>query len=199
MGIDIGSPRIRAYRVKLDSTDHKITQILFQDGRTSLLKLAEEAGVSTSTIRRRLAKLKKTGVFKVKGGIDLKAIGYKIASFTASLRDNIEMESFEKTLINCPRVLKYYQDPEANILNIFIWGENLETLQSTAAQYQKLVDFEMGDFNYLGWTKHGDVLVRLHQDHAECNCGLNCLACQSYQNNMCSGCPHTKHYKHSIL
>ena len=192
--------RTKSNRLKLDETDIKIAHMLYHDGRMSRSDLAKNVEVSRPTINHRLAKLKKYGLLKIKGGLDLKTIGFKIAFFTIGLRNDSDIEAFEKTLTSCHRVIQYYQGPEANNLTIFIWGENLETLQSIAASYQKLVDLEMGDMNFLGCPKHGDILVRLCQNDAETGkCGLNCLACQSYQNNLCSGCPHTKHYKHSIL
>ncbi len=187
-------------RIILDEIDLKIVHMLSHDGRMSRSDLAENVGVSRPTINHRLAKLKKYGLLKIIGGLDLKAVGFKIAFFTIRLRNDGDIKAFEKTLTSCPRVFQYFQGPEANTLIIFNWGENLETLQSAAASYRRLVDLEMGDLNFLGCPRHGDILVRLCQDRAESGkCGLNCMDCRSYQNNMCSGCPHTVHYKHSFL
>ena len=48
----------------LDNTDRNIIQVLEKDARTSLRRIAEEAGVSLGTVSNRVKKLEEAGIIK---------------------------------------------------------------------------------------------------------------------------------------
>lgn len=75
----------------LDSVDFKILEMLIEDGQETLSEIADEVGLSSSGVRRRIKRLEEERVIKgytVK--VDPEKAGYDIAAFL-----NIDVEPSE--------------------------------------------------------------------------------------------------------
>lgn len=75
----------------LDSVDMKILQMLTEDGRETLSEIADEVGLSTSGVRRRVKKLEDEGIIEgYTAKVNPEKAGYDIAAFL-----NIDVKSSE--------------------------------------------------------------------------------------------------------
>lgn len=76
---------------ELDSVDMKILKMFIEDARVTLSEIAEEVGLSTSGVRRRVKLLEEEGVLKgYTAKVDPKKAGYDVAAFL-----NIDVKSSE--------------------------------------------------------------------------------------------------------
>ena len=66
--------------IKLDELDLKIVDCLNKDGRLSVTDLSNRVGASRPTVTSRLRHLLERGALKVKGGLDAKSLGFKVAT-----------------------------------------------------------------------------------------------------------------------
>lgn len=75
----------------LDSVDMKILQMLTEDGRETLSEIADEVGLSTSGVRRRIKNLEDEGIVEgYTAKVNPEKAGYDIAAFL-----NIDVKSSE--------------------------------------------------------------------------------------------------------
>lgn len=76
---------------ELDSVDMKILKMLIEDGRKTLNKIADEVGLSTSGVRRRIKILEEENILKgYTAKVDPEKAGYDVAAFL-----NIDVKSSE--------------------------------------------------------------------------------------------------------
>ena len=61
----------------MDELDILILQTLQEDGRTPFIKIARQAGVSETTIRRRYGQLVEAGIIRTVGIVDPYALGFQ--------------------------------------------------------------------------------------------------------------------------
>ncbi|MGH1352330.1 MAG: Lrp/AsnC family transcriptional regulator [Methyloligellaceae bacterium] len=79
----------------LSKADHKILNILQEDGRIPLTSLAEKAGMSTTTCGRRVAALEEAGIIEgYSARINQTSVGLPISAFIS-----VELERQEGDLI----------------------------------------------------------------------------------------------------
>lgn len=118
----------------IEETDRKILQILQTDSRTSIAKIAEKVGLSTSTCWRRIGALEESGIierFSIRLdpnalGLNFQAIVHvqltrhdreKIDAFFRAIKSKPEVrecyavtgQSDYHMFINCPDVISYNQ------------------------------------------------------------------------------------------
>ena len=60
----------------MDELDRLVLQTLQEDGRTPFIKIARQAGVSETTIRRRYGQLVEAGIVRTVGIVDPHALGF---------------------------------------------------------------------------------------------------------------------------
>ncbi|USS40034.1 Lrp/AsnC family transcriptional regulator [Thermococcus aggregans] len=97
----------KIFKGKLDDLDIKIYQLLREDGRMSDTKIAEELGVSVTTVRRRRLRLQEEGILQIVGLLLLRAANVAYADVLVKLnrqakRDDIN--SFIYEAIANPRI-----------------------------------------------------------------------------------------------
>ena len=61
----------------MDELDRLVLQTLQEDGRTPFIKIARQAGVSETTIRRRYGQLVDAGIIRTVGIVDPLALGFQ--------------------------------------------------------------------------------------------------------------------------
>ena len=93
------------YKVKLDSLDEKLVQLLGQDARQSSDTLAKQLKVSAATIRRRARKLLQSGVMRIVAVADPNKIGFPVAVVVAFKVTHDKLESFLKILASQSKVI----------------------------------------------------------------------------------------------
>lgn len=184
---------------KLDELDLKIIRRLEVDGRASVTELAEEVGSSRPTVTSRLHRLLDSKTIIIKGGLDLRRFGYKVAIVGLEVRTEKARKEMEAFLRNCPRVLNVFRTSEKANLLLNVWGEDDQTINSTIESFGDQQNASIIYAHYLGTPIHGDVIINVEARRSdETPCGTKCSECHRYQNAWCRGCPSSSDYKTSL-
>jgi len=185
---------------KLDSLDFKILRELTTDGRMSITDLANKAQSSRPTVTNRLNRMQELGLLNVVGGLNFQNLGYKMA--TVGLEVTTE-ESRKKTieiLSKCPRVQTIFRSPKKANIEIGVWGENDQTINSAIDSFRDIPNLDIVDINYLGAPIKGSIILRLDPKGLDVTpCGRICADCPRYQNDWCNGCPDSRDYKNPLM
>jgi len=185
---------------KLDELDLKIILQLHRDGRASLTELANKIGTPRQTVTNRLKQLMDRELVLIRGGLDIKKLGYKIGDVGLEIRGEETRREIEKYLKGCPRILDIFRVPGKANFHIRIWGEEDSTINSTIESFGDVPNVEIIYTHYLGTPVHGNIIIAIDpKDQIEAPCGMVCENCNRYHNALCAGCPVTKYYKNPLL
>lgn len=132
----------------LDSVDMKILKMLIKDGRTTLSEIADEVGLSTTGVRRRIKVLEEEEVLKgYTAKVDPKKVGYGIAAFL-----NIDVKSGDAghvagTLTQCRGVCEVHKTTGDHGLIAKVRaedrGEISEFVEDRVSTYQGVKDVDI--------------------------------------------------------
>jgi Lrp/AsnC family transcriptional regulator, regulator for asnA, asnC and gidA len=91
--------------VEIDEVDRRITEKLFQNGRMPFRRIAQELGISTTTVSTRYQKLKDNNIIKVSIQINPTALGYQaVADFSLAFTNQNEINQVIDELLQIPNV-----------------------------------------------------------------------------------------------
>jgi Lrp/AsnC family transcriptional regulator for asnA, asnC and gidA len=181
---------------KLDHLDLEIIRLLQKDGRISVTELAEKVKSSRATVTNRLKRLTDEELIMVKGGLNLRKFGFKMASVGLEVKKESSRKEVEPYLKNCPRVLNAFRTPEKANLQVIVWGEDETTINSTIESFRDLPNVEIVYTHYLGTPFHGNIIINVFPSNKdETPCGLKCSDCYRYENALCLGCPSSSCYR----
>ncbi|MBU2961491.1 Lrp/AsnC family transcriptional regulator [Citreicella sp. C3M06] len=119
----------------LDDTDRRILRQYQADPEAPMAELAERAGVTPSTLARRLAGLRDSGVLRgVRGVIDWGVLGYSIEVMLRVTLDKTEPRAFDEFLAEARCV------PEVIEIQTFLGTVDLRlaVIARDLAHYQRL-------------------------------------------------------------
>lgn len=119
----------------LDDTDRRILRQYQAEPEAAMADLAERAGVTPSTLARRLAVLRESGVLRgVRGVIDWAVLGYGIEVMLRVTLDKTEPRAFDEFLAQARRV------PEVTEIQTFLGTVDLRlaVIARDLAHYQAL-------------------------------------------------------------
>ena len=185
---------------KLDKLDLKILYELQKDGRISITEIAEKVGSSRPTVTSRVKQLLEERSVIIQGGLNLSAVGYKMACVGLEVSNEDTRKNVEHILRSCPRVLNIFRTPEKANIHIAVWGEEDQTINSTIESFRDLQDVDIVYTHYLGTPIHGDIGINITPALSEeTPCGKKCSDCHRYQNQWCLGCPVTVDYMNPIV
>ena len=176
---------------KLDGLDFKILRELTTDGRISITDLANKVQSSRPTVTNRLNRMQELGLLDVVGGLNFIKLGYKMATVGLEVKTEESRKETIEILSKCPRVQTIFRSPKKANIELRVWGENDQTINSNV---------NIIDINYLGAPIKGDLILRLDlKGLDETPCGMICADCHRYENDWCHGCPDSKYYKNPLL
>jgi len=185
---------------KLDSLDFKIIRELATDGRISITDLAEKVQSSRPTVTNRLSRMKELGLLKVVGGLDFLNLGFKMATVGLEIKTEEGRKEALETLSKCPRVQTIFRSPKKANVELGVWGEDDQTINSTIESFRDIPNVDIIDINYLGTPIAGNIILRLDpKQQDKTPCGMVCVDCHRYQNGWCHGCPDSKDYKNPLM
>jgi Lrp/AsnC family transcriptional regulator for asnA, asnC and gidA len=92
----------------MDHTDHRIIELLRQDGRRSNVEIGHVLGISEGTVRKRVDRLVSDGTIKVIGLADPAAVGYEIRTVTLLTVTLSQVKEVARQLSSLPEVLSVY-------------------------------------------------------------------------------------------
>ena len=181
---------------RIDHLDLKIVSELRKNGRASISELANETGVTRQTIATRLKRLYDEDYVRVAGGLNLVKLGYVMATVGLEVRSDEAREEITKLMQVCPRVLTIFKAQGKEDLQLSMWGESHESIDSTIASFRDFQGVNVLSTHYLGKPIHGSVSFTMDpKDSTIAPCGKDCSRCLSYTNSECPGCPDTSHYQ----
>lgn len=185
---------------KIDNLDLKIIHYLQNDGRISLIELAEKVGSSRQTVANRLKRLMDEELIIIAGGLNPRKFGFKMASVGLEVKKESARKEAETYLKDCPRVLNIFRTPGKANIHLTVWGEDDQTISSTIESFRDLQNVDIVYTHYLGTPVHGNIIINLEpSNNDETPCGMKCADCYRYNNEWCLGCPASKYYKTPLL
>ncbi len=181
---------------KLDVLDLKILGELQKDGRISKSKLARSVGASRPTVRNRLKRMTNENLIIIKGGLNLRELGFKMAWVGLEVKNDDTRKEVEQMLKGCPRVMNIFRTPEKANIQLTVWGEEERTVESTIESFRDIPNVDIVHTHYLGTPIHGDITVCIcPSEGKETPCGMTCSKCHMYVSGYCIGCPISTEYK----
>ena len=130
------------YAIKIDGIDKKILRMLMKDGRTPILEISRNIGISGAAIHQRLRKLEKSGLLKgSKFQIDPKVLGYTTMAYVGIYLDKAMSNPMAvRELEKIPEVLEcHYTTGDWSILVKVLCFDNqhlMEVLNKNIQQIQ---------------------------------------------------------------
>ena len=185
--------------IKLDELDLNLIRQLQKDGRTSITDISKKVGSSRPTVTNRLKRLIDEDLVVIRGGLNLRKFGFKMANVGMEVKSEEARKEVEQYLTNCPRVLNIFRTPGKANIHLVMWGEDDQTINSTVESFRDLQNVDIVYTRYLGTPIHGRVIINIEQmKNDETPCGKVCSNCHRYNNAWCLGCPVTTDYKNPL-
>ncbi len=185
---------------RIDHLDLKIVSELRKNGRASISELANETGVTRQTIATRLKRLYDEDYLRVAGGLNLMKLGYEMATVRLEVRSEEMGNEVVKLMQCCPRVLTIFRAQGNEALQVSMWGESHESIDSTIDSFRDFQGVTVVSTHYLGKPIHGSVSFAMEpKDSTVAPCGKDCSRCLSYANSECPGCPDTSNYRNPAI
>ncbi|MFX1256331.1 MAG: Lrp/AsnC family transcriptional regulator [Promethearchaeota archaeon] len=184
--------------MELDNIDKQILNILFNNGRENLSQIKEKVQkpdletMSHTGVRKRINKLKSSGILKVQGNLSIRNLEYQIALILMEMKNYSEINKVIEAYSTCPRVFLLAQVTGRYNLILGIVGQNIEVLQ----RY----------INHCGPTNkegvlHSDILIISNleaprflplnifsKESQESKCDNICKDCAAFLDGKCKGC-----------
>ena len=185
---------------KLDALDLRILGELQKDARTSVTTLSDAVYSSRPTVTIRLKRLLEEERAIIRGGLNLRKLGFKMALVGLEVKGDDVRRDTEQYLKGCPRVLNIFRTPEKANIQLSVWGEDEQTINSTIESFRDLLNVEVVYTHYLGTPIHGDVVLKLESSVSDKTpCGKICSDCHRFKNTRCPGCPLSSDYENPLL
>ncbi|HUS78082.1 MAG TPA: winged helix-turn-helix transcriptional regulator [Patescibacteria group bacterium] len=184
----------------VDSLDLKIISHLQKEGRISITELAEKIGSSRPTITNRLRRLLEEDIVKVRSGLNLSKLGFKMACLGLDIKDENAWKMMRTVMEGCPRVMSVFRTTEKSNVHLSMWAEDESSLNSTIESFRENPNVEVVYAHYLGTPIQGNAIVNICS--GECGnppCGRDSVECPRYKNGWCRGCPLSSVYKNPLL
>jgi len=188
--------------LNLDETDRKIISQLQLNGRTSLKKLAEITGLSSTGVKKRLNRLIQKGVIQVSALVNVKDLHLQAALVLIEVESSEALNKLINRFKNCPRVVNMFTTLGGYNLAALIVAEDRDTLESISIEKCSLRSGEgirrsefypISEIHYSSFIPVREYLIRRGNTTAPCN--VDCGPCLRYKTEKCVGCPTTTYYK----
>jgi len=185
----------------IDEKDRTIIAKLQKDGRTPIVNISKETGLSSMGAKKRIDKLVKEGVIKIKALVNADKLDLKLALIAMELESGSALRELIKKFENCPRIIKFFVTTGAYNLFALVWAEDYYTLESISLEScslraQKGVKrFEFYPTIEIHYDPFTDLKVTAKRVFEKPPCGVDCQSCVRYEKNKCLGCPATPLYR----
>ncbi|MGB9717675.1 MAG: Lrp/AsnC family transcriptional regulator [Thermoproteota archaeon] len=186
--------------MSLDEVDRKIISILQEDGRTPLLAIGRELGLSHVAVGKRLDKLSESLV-KVSAGLNAEHLGFRVAIVNAEVETPQRLRELVNMFSKCPRMVFLTMTTGAYNLMTIMVAEDADTLNAIIERCSvrarkggiRRSEAIIGEAPVV--PKYLPVKVVATRTDEDAPCGMNCGRCLRYHEKKCLGCPSTKYYR----
>ncbi len=185
----------------LGKTTRRIINILYRDGRRSLVSIARELGITHVAVRKQLNKLTSTGLLKITGSLDPSKLGYRLVLVFIEAAGEEYIAKIIRSLRNCPRTVFLARLLGGYNLVAILYAENEKVLDamSSTCTIRTLEGIRRTELYLLSETIRPIHLpIDLGEQRlGETPCGRKCSSCSAYIGKKCPGCPATIWYRNS--
>jgi len=186
----------------MDNLDRRIIAILRQNPDISLSKIGQKLGISHVAVRKRLLKLKSSGLLRMMPTLNIEKLGYKIALIMAEVGGPKQLHELFTIFKDCPRMIFLSTCiGQYNVVSM-MYAEDSNTLESVIGfcSFRTHDIIRKSEVLILGVNEIPQYLpIRICPDEEKqltiAPCGANCSICKRYNNNKCRGCPLTVYYR----
>lgn len=158
-----GPTPTQGIRGALDVTDSGIAAALERDGRAGISEIAEQAGLSVSTVRRRLPKLLSTGTLVVHCDVSRQITELPVSAVYFASVPAIHLEAATGALRTLPglRLATVVAGPDNLVLDVWLKGlRDVHQLETFVTQRMQSLDLRVTDraVTLRTYKHHGRVL-----------------------------------------
>jgi len=116
--------------LELDSTDHRVIQLLQDDGRMSMAELARSINLSPSATAERLRRLRDGGVITgYSATLDPEALGYSISAFVRLAYPSGNYKPFHDLVATTPEIVEAHHVTGADCFIIKVLARSMRDLE----------------------------------------------------------------------
>jgi DNA-binding Lrp family transcriptional regulator len=138
-------------KIKIDEIDLKIADILSENGRAPLSKIAHKLGISTDTVKRRYKRLRQNGVLKVTIQMDPTKIGYNaMAIFFATYTARGDSFSIIEKISQIPDIISIMKTTGDYDLQIYALIKDIDKLLLIQDELSKVPGLSKVDLDISG-------------------------------------------------
>ncbi len=185
----------------LGETTRRIINILYRDGRRSLVSIARELGITHVAVRKQLNKLTSTGLLKITGSLDPSKLGYRLVLVFIEAAGEEYIARIIRSLRDCPRTVFLARLLGGYNLVAILYAENEKVLDamSSICTIRTLEGIRRTELYLLSETIRPTHLPIELGEHnlGETPCGRKCSSCPAYIGKKCPGCPATIWYRNT--
>ena len=105
-------------RHHLDPTERRMVELLQEDGRLSIVRLAKALGVTEVTARRKLRRLLTDGIIQIVATVDPFDVGYETPVIIGLKVQRSKLDKVAKELNQRPRQTLGFADPAQTLAEI---------------------------------------------------------------------------------
>ncbi len=184
----------------MDHRDRKLISHLQKNGRASLSELAQDLGLSSMAVKKRLEKLQKSDV-KVGAQVNTESLNIILAILVMELESYDAIQRMLETFKDCPRIIKFFVTTGSYDLFALIFTEDYHSLESVSLERCSLRNqegvkrFEIYPVQETAYDPFMEIKVDSDKDLEYAPCGIYCGDCSRYEAERCLGCPSTKFYR----
>ena len=180
---------------EIDAIDREIVRLLQEDAEASQRSIAARVGLSQPSVSARIARLRASGILRSQVGVDPHAVGLHLAKIDVAADDpQALMDAFR----GCPLLVNALLTLGETNVCLFMVGESVEHLEALVDMHiRPLPGVHRLQFQVVTRTS-APLVLPMRLDAARCDrtvCGYQCPTCRFYQDDLCTGCPATVHYR----
>jgi len=136
----------RAHDIRLEAVDQQIYQLLHEDGRMPFTTLAERAGVSEPTVRRRANRLLNSGILRLRCEVVQSVSGWPVSAVLWAATPPTHVESTVQSFAALPQVRLCCSLTGPRNLLLMVWLRSLDALpQLEGTLYERAPELTIVD------------------------------------------------------
>ncbi|WP_106122566.1 Lrp/AsnC family transcriptional regulator [Nesterenkonia sandarakina] len=117
-------------RIDIDSTDHRIIELLQRDGRMSMAELARSINLSASSTADRLRRLRDAGVITgYSATVNPEALGYSVSAFVRLAYPSGNYKPFHDLVETTPEIIEAHHVTGADCFIIKVLARSMRDLE----------------------------------------------------------------------
>lgn len=174
--------------------------MLQENGRTPLIEIASNIGISHTAVKKHLDRMLKDRVINVSALINPKKLGLKLALILIEAEGYNDIINLTSKFGGCPRIVLLATLMGGYSIVALAIAENLNVLESITSvcalrTSKGIRRSEVLLVSELLYPESVPLRITEGKVGGEMPCGFDCCICSRFTDNKCLGCPLSKCYK----